>query len=97
VTLDVTDQAQIQAAVKTVASLDVPDRSHRHRHDPRLRDPQSDARVRRAGIFDGVAADEQDIFPDPTSASLADSWRGGAVKALERESAAIVEGEPVAA
>ena len=55
--------------------------------------PESVAR----GILDGVEAGEDDIFPDPMSASLADSWRGGAIKALERESAAIVQAEPVAA
>ena len=55
--------------------------------------PESVAR----GILDGVEAGEEDIFPDPMSASLADSWRGSAVKAFERESAAIVQAEPVAA
>jgi hypothetical protein len=33
---------------------------------------------------------EEDIFPDAASRSLADSWRNGAVKALERENAAFV-------
>jgi NAD(P)-dependent dehydrogenase (short-subunit alcohol dehydrogenase family) len=55
--------------------------------------PESVARA----ILDGVEAGEEDIFPDPMSASLADSWRNGAVKAFERESAAIVQAEPVAA
>jgi NAD(P)-dependent dehydrogenase (short-subunit alcohol dehydrogenase family) len=50
-----------------------------------------------AAILDGVETGEEDIFPDPMSASLADSWRNGAVKAFERESAAIVQSEPVAA
>jgi NAD(P)-dependent dehydrogenase (short-subunit alcohol dehydrogenase family) len=54
------------------------------------------ASVARA-ILDGVEAGEEDIFPDRMSASLADSWRNGAVKAFERESAAIVQSEPVAA
>jgi hypothetical protein len=27
----------------------------------------------------------EDIFPDPLSQSLADGWRNGAVKALERQ------------
>jgi hypothetical protein len=48
--------------------------------------PQSVARA----IFEGVENREEDIFPDPMSASLADSWRSGAVKAFERESAALV-------
>jgi NAD(P)-dependent dehydrogenase (short-subunit alcohol dehydrogenase family) len=55
--------------------------------------PESVAR----GIFDGVENDEEDIFPDPTSASMADSWRSGAAKALERQLAAFVEAEPVTA
>jgi NAD(P)-dependent dehydrogenase (short-subunit alcohol dehydrogenase family) len=55
--------------------------------------PESVAR----GIFDGVENDEEDIFPDPTSASMADSWRSGTAKALERQLAAFVEAEPVTA
>ena len=47
-------------------------------------------------IFDGVENGEEDIFPDPMSRSLAESWRNGAVKALERENAAFVAAEPVA-
>jgi len=39
-------------------------------------------------IFDGVEKDEEDIFPDPLSESLADSWNSGATKALERQNAA---------
>jgi len=39
-------------------------------------------------IFDGVEHEEEDIFPDPLSASVADSWRTGATKALERQLAA---------
>ena len=48
-------------------------------------------------IFDGVEKEEEDIFPDPMSESLAESWRSGAVKALEREFAGLVEAEPVKA
>ncbi len=48
-------------------------------------------------IFDGVENDEEDIFPDPMSASIADSWRNGAVKAMERDNAAFVTAEPTAA
>jgi NAD(P)-dependent dehydrogenase (short-subunit alcohol dehydrogenase family) len=40
------------------------------------------------GIFDGLEQDEEDIFPDPTSQSVADGWRNGAAKALERQFAA---------
>src|ERR671934_2090256 len=38
-----------------------------------------------AGIFDGLQAGEQDIFPDPTSSGIAEGWRAGIAKALERE------------
>jgi NAD(P)-dependent dehydrogenase (short-subunit alcohol dehydrogenase family) len=49
----------------------------------------SPASVARA-ILDGVEKDEDDIFPDPMSASMADGWRTGAAKTLERENAALV-------
>ena len=48
--------------------------------------PQSVAQA----IFDAVEKGEEDIFPDPMSASVADGWHNGPVKALERESAALV-------
>ncbi len=48
--------------------------------------PESVARA----IFDGVENGEEEIFPDPMSQTLADSWRNGAVKAMERENAAFV-------
>lgn len=46
--------------------------------------PESVARA----IFDGVEKGDEDIFPDPMSASIADGWRSGVVKALERQFAA---------
>ena len=52
--------------------------------------PESVARA----IFDGVENDEEDIFPDPVSAAMADGWRNGPVKAFERELAAFVPAEP---
>ena len=54
--------------------------------------PQSVAQA----IFDGVDKEEEDIFPDPMSASMAQSWRGGAVKAVERQFASLVGAELVA-
>ncbi len=42
------------------------------------------------GIFDGLERGEEDIFPDPASQLIADSWRAGAAKALERQFAALV-------
>ena len=53
--------------------------------------PESVARA----IFDGLGNGEQEIFPDPMSASMAEGWRSGAVKALERQFAAYVEASPV--
>jgi len=52
--------------------------------------PKASAESVAKAIFDGVEKGEEDIFPDPMSESLADSWRGGAVKAFERQSAALV-------
>jgi NAD(P)-dependent dehydrogenase (short-subunit alcohol dehydrogenase family) len=42
------------------------------------------------GIFDGVEKDDEEIFPDPLSESMAESWRSGADKALERQYATLV-------
>jgi NAD(P)-dependent dehydrogenase (short-subunit alcohol dehydrogenase family) len=47
------------------------------------------------GIFDGVDNGQDEIFPDPMSESLAQSWRSGAAKALERQYAAVLAAEPV--
>ena len=44
------------------------------------------------GIFDGLERGEEEIFPDPVSHSVADGWRSGAAKALERQFAAFVPG-----
>jgi NAD(P)-dependent dehydrogenase (short-subunit alcohol dehydrogenase family) len=41
-------------------------------------------------IFDGLEKGEDEIFPDPASLSIAESWRNSAVKALERQFAAFV-------
>jgi short-subunit dehydrogenase len=53
--------------------------------------PQSVARA----IFDGVENGEEEIFPDPLSASMAEGWRGGVAKALERQFAALVDAAPL--
>jgi NAD(P)-dependent dehydrogenase (short-subunit alcohol dehydrogenase family) len=45
-------------------------------------------------IFDGVEKGEEEIS-DPVSASIAENWRSGAAKALERQFAALVRAEPV--
>lgn len=46
--------------------------------------PESVARA----IFDGLEKDEEDIFPDPMSQTIAEGWRNGVSKALERQFAA---------
>jgi NAD(P)-dependent dehydrogenase (short-subunit alcohol dehydrogenase family) len=48
-------------------------------------------------IFDGLHNGEEEIFPDPMSQTLADSWRSGAAKALERQNAALAQAQPVTA
>jgi len=48
--------------------------------------PESVARA----IFDGVENGEEDIFPDPMTQSIAEAWRTGVVKAMERQNAAFV-------
>src|ERR1700716_4112394 len=44
-----------------------------------------------AGIFDGMERGEEEIFPDAASQSIAEAWRTGAAKALERQFAAFVQ------
>jgi NAD(P)-dependent dehydrogenase (short-subunit alcohol dehydrogenase family) len=51
--------------------------------------PESVARA----IFDGVENEEEDIFPDPMSQTMAASWHSSPGKALEREYAAIAAAE----
>jgi NAD(P)-dependent dehydrogenase (short-subunit alcohol dehydrogenase family) len=48
-------------------------------------------------ILDALERGEEDIFPDPMSQLLADGWRAGVAKELERENAALVAAQPVAA
>ena len=43
-----------------------------------------------AGIFDGFDKGEEEIFPDPASQSIAEGWRAGVSKALERQFAAFL-------
>jgi NAD(P)-dependent dehydrogenase (short-subunit alcohol dehydrogenase family) len=52
--------------------------------------PKASRESAAAGIFDGFEKGEDEIFPDPASASIAEGWRGGAVKALERQFSAFV-------
>lgn len=49
--------------------------------------PESVARA----VLDGVEKDEEDIFPDPVSQSVAESWRNSPDKALERQMAGLAQ------
>ena len=48
-------------------------------------------------ILDGVENEEEEIFPDPMSEAMAEGWRSGAVKALQRQFAAYVARTPIIA
>jgi len=48
-------------------------------------------------IFDGVENGDEEIFPDPLSQMQAESWRESAAKELERQNAALIPAEPIAA
>jgi len=50
--------------------------------------PKSSAESVARGILNGVENGEEEIFPDAKSATLAESWRSGAAKELERQYAA---------
>jgi NAD(P)-dependent dehydrogenase (short-subunit alcohol dehydrogenase family) len=47
--------------------------------------------------LDGGERGEEEIFPDAMSQLLADGWRAGIAKELERQNAAMVQAEPMAA
>ena len=49
--------------------------------------PESVARA----VLDGVEKDEEDIFPDPVSQSVAESWRNSPDKDLERQMAGLAQ------
>jgi NAD(P)-dependent dehydrogenase (short-subunit alcohol dehydrogenase family) len=49
--------------------------------------PESVARA----IFDAVEKGQEDIFPDPMSQSVAESWGNSPIKALERQQAALAQ------
>jgi NAD(P)-dependent dehydrogenase (short-subunit alcohol dehydrogenase family) len=49
------------------------------------------------GIFDGLEKNEEDIFPDAMSQSIAEAWRTGVAKAFERQYAGFVPESAVGA
>ncbi|MBV9770796.1 MAG: SDR family NAD(P)-dependent oxidoreductase [Bryobacterales bacterium] len=59
--------------------------------------PKASSESAAAGILDGLERGEDEIFPDPASGSIADAWRNGAVKAMERQFAAFVPQTPASA
>ena len=58
--------------------------------------PKASTESAAKGIFDGLRNDEQDIFPDPVSQSIAEGWRAGVSKSLEREFSTFVPQNAVA-
>jgi NAD(P)-dependent dehydrogenase (short-subunit alcohol dehydrogenase family) len=54
--------------------------------------PKASPECAAQGIFDGLARGEEEIFPDPASQSIAEGWRSGVLKALERQFGAFVPG-----
>ena len=52
--------------------------------------PKAAPEAAAAGIFDGFEKGEEEIFPDPGSQSIAEGWRNGVSKTLEREFKAFV-------
>jgi NAD(P)-dependent dehydrogenase (short-subunit alcohol dehydrogenase family) len=53
--------------------------------------PKASPQVAAIGIFDGLEKGEDEIFPDPASQSIAEGWRQGAAKDLERQFTAFAQ------
>ena len=47
--------------------------------------PKASTESAAVGIFDGLEKDEEEIFPDPASKSIAEAWRASVSKSLERQ------------
>jgi NAD(P)-dependent dehydrogenase (short-subunit alcohol dehydrogenase family) len=52
--------------------------------------PKASPESAAAAVFDGLERGDEEIFPDPLSQSIAEGWRNGVAKALERQVAAFV-------
>jgi len=52
--------------------------------------PKTSPELVARGIFDGLEKGEEEIFPDPMSQSIAEGWRAGTAKALEKQFAAFL-------
>lgn len=53
--------------------------------------PKASPELAAQGIFDGLEQGDEEIFPDPVSQGVAEGWRTGAAKGLEREFAKFVQ------
>jgi NAD(P)-dependent dehydrogenase (short-subunit alcohol dehydrogenase family) len=58
--------------------------------------PKATPRSVAAAVFDALERDEQDIFPDPVSRSIAQGWRESPIKELERQYAELLAAAPPA-
>jgi NAD(P)-dependent dehydrogenase (short-subunit alcohol dehydrogenase family) len=56
--------------------------------------PKASPRSVARAVFDAIDNGEEDIFPDPASALIADGWRDGAIRRLERQMAQAVPVAP---
>ena len=52
--------------------------------------PKATTEMAARGIFDGLQRNEEEIFPDPASQSIAEGWRNGVAKGLEKQFAGFV-------
>lgn len=55
-----------------------------------LRVPKTPPQTAAHNIFDGLENNLEDIFPDPMSSTMADSWNSSGAKAMERQNAMAV-------
>jgi NAD(P)-dependent dehydrogenase (short-subunit alcohol dehydrogenase family) len=58
--------------------------------------PKATPRSVAAAVFDALQRDEQDIFPDPVSQSIAEGWDSSPAKELERQYAQLLSAAPPA-
>ncbi len=59
--------------------------------------PKASTESAAQGIFDGLERSEEEIFPDPASQQIAEGWRTGVAKALERQFSSFVPQSPAGA
>jgi NAD(P)-dependent dehydrogenase (short-subunit alcohol dehydrogenase family) len=57
--------------------------------------PKASASSVAHAIIEGVEQGDEEIFPDPMSELIAEGWRNGAVKALQRQFATYVQQTPI--